>query len=532
MRRIPLLLALAAMPLFAIADTPPRAKMEMKLTPYDVKMRDYPFPSGLRIIFQEDHSQPIVSITSVYDRGSTSDPEGIEGVAHVCEHMWFRSQQKDVNGKPLPKVWDLLREMGANLNASTADDWTNYMTVAPKDKLVPLLRLESLRMKSAWEGIANEVLLTEREVVRNELRMRYENGFAAAFGFINVKLYPQSHPYGRAAYAGIGSHDSLNAITLPDVKKFFQDNYKPENVTIVVVGDFNLEDTPKFLEEFSIDQLVDPAHPTDEIKLVEPKIRIKGPPLEPPPPVSPLEVKGELTGLTTEHGAVEKPLLVLAWSLPSGYRETDAQMQIASNQLTTAIYQELVPSWSYSVKDSDITAVQCGAQPGKDGSTAFCMLEVKDEENARKVASKALDGLYRVWSADEFWRQYQQWAFSYTKMAWMADIFQNVDLVSSIGNGRAAETANFVHYTGDPQYYSRQFEALSKVDPDQARKMAEKYMNRNRAVGVLMLPYEEGDIKTDTSEAQYRGARREDVLSTVLDEKALTNDVKIGRAHV
>ena len=148
-----------------------------------------------------------------------------------------------------------------------------------------------------------------------------------------------------------------------------------------------------------------------------------------------------------------------------------------------------------------------------------------DLENARKVASKALDGLYRVWSADEFWRQYQQWAFSYTKMAWMADIFQNVDLVSSIGNGRAAETANFVHYTGDPQYYSRQFEALSKVDPDQARKMAEKYMNRNRAVGVLMLPYEEGDIKTDTSEAQYRGARREDVLSTVLDEKALTNDV-------
>ncbi|MES2638765.1 MAG: insulinase family protein [Myxococcota bacterium] len=522
MRRIPLLLMLAVLPFVASADSPPRAKMEVKYKQYDVKMRDFNFPSGLRIIFQEDHSQPIVSITSVIDRGSTSDPEGLEGIAHVAEHMWFRSKQKDAEGKQLPKVWDLLREMGGNLNASTADDWTNYMTVAPVDKIIPLLRLESLRMKSAWEGIENEVLLTEREVVRNELRMRYENAAGAAFGYMMVKLFPANHVYGRAAYAGIGNNDSLNAITLPDIKKFFQENYTPANTTIVVVGDFKLEDTSKFLDEFALDQLTDPAHPTDEIKLVEPKVRVSKVSAEPPPPPAPLLVKGDIAGLTTEHGAVEKPTLVLGWTLPGAYRDYEPMMQMAAIQLQIAIRQEMHPSWDYKQDHSAVVDLGCFVQPAKEASMAWCFVEIGDEKDAARLAEKALDGLYRVWSADEYYRAFQEYLFSYSKTQQLAAVFQGVDNVSSIGSGRAADTANFVHYTGDPLYYSRQFEWINKISADQSRKLAEKYLNRNRAAAVLMLPYEEGDLAMDTADAQYRGARREDVLDSMMTEAQLT----------
>jgi zinc protease len=522
--RLPLLLTIGVIPFLAQADAVPRAKMVPQYKEYNVTARDFNFPSGLRIVFEEDHSQPIVSVTSVIDRGSTSDPAGLEGIAHVCEHIWFRSHQKDAEGKPLPKVWDILREMGANLNAYTADDQTDYMTVVPSDKLVPLLRLESLRLRSAWEGVTNEVLLTEREVVRNELRMRYENQVGAAFGYIGVKLFPPNHPYGRAAYAGIGSHDSLNAITLPDVKKFYQDNYHPENATIVVVGDFKLEDAPKLLDEFSLDQLVDPAHPKDELKLVEPKVRIPpGPSPEPPDPPAPVEVKGEITGLTTEHGAVDKPLIVLGWSLPGGYRDNEPMMEIAAIQLQLAIRQELQPSWDYKNDRKEFTDIGCGVNPQKDGSTAFCFIEISDEKKAAQITEKALDGLYRVWSGDEYYRAFQEYLFSYAKTQQMASVFQSVDLVSSL-SGRSTDTANFVHYTGDLRYYSRQFEWINKITADQARKLAEKYLNRNRAVALLMLPYEEGDLAQDTSDAQYRGARREDVLDTVLTEDMLTND--------
>ncbi|MDP2307266.1 MAG: insulinase family protein [Pseudomonadota bacterium] len=522
MRRFPLLLTLALLPFVASADSPPRAKMEVKYKQYDVKMRDFNFPSGLRIIFQEDHSQPIVSITSVIDRGSTSDPEGLEGIAHLCEHMWFRSKQKDADGKQLPKVWDLLREMGANLNASTADDWTNYMTVAPIDKIIPLLRLESIRMKSAGEGVENDVLLTEREVVRNELRMRYENAIGAAFGYMMVKLFPSNHVYGRTAYAGIGNNDSLNAITLPDVQKFFKDNYGPANTTIVVVGDFKLEDTGKFLDEFALEQLTDPAHPTDEIKLVEPKARVAATSAEPPAPPSPLLVKGDIAGLTTEHGAVEKPTLVLGWTLPGGYRDYEPMMQMAAIQLQIAIRQEMNPSWDYKQDHSEIESLGCFVQPQKEASIAWCFVEIADEKDAVRLAERALDGLYRVWSADEYYRAFQEYLFSYSKTQQLAAVFQSVDLVSSIGNGRAADTANFVHYTGDPLYYSRQFEWINKISADQARKLAEKYLNRSRASAVLMLPYEEGDLAMDTSDAQYRGARREDVLDSMMTESQLS----------
>ena len=217
----------------AQAESLPRPNMNLELDDYQIDLRDFNFPSGLRILFQEDHTQPIISITAVIDRGSADDPEGREGIAHLVEHLWFRSLHGD-----LPKVWNVLHELGANLNASTASDWTNYMTVAPKDALVPLLRLEALRIAEPVLGVTAENVATEREIVRNELRMRYENTDGSALWYLRPKLYPEGHPYHNL---GIGTHDSLNNITLEDVQEFCVENYTPENTTIVVVGDFEID---------------------------------------------------------------------------------------------------------------------------------------------------------------------------------------------------------------------------------------------------------------------------------------------------
>jgi predicted Zn-dependent peptidase len=143
----------------------------------------------------------------------------------------------------------MLELMGANLNAFTADDETVYMTVAPAKHLATLMKLERLRMVAAIEGVKADVLAVEKDVVRNELRMRYENSSGAAFGYLMVRLFPKSHQYGRAAYAGIGNHESLNAIRLEDVASFVKENYGPDKTTIFVTGDFKLEDTWKLIEE-------------------------------------------------------------------------------------------------------------------------------------------------------------------------------------------------------------------------------------------------------------------------------------------
>ena len=65
--------------------------------------------------------------------------------------------------------------MGGTINASTSVDRTNYMTIAPRDALVPLIRIEALRLQNGIKGVTEQDVVTESEIARNELRMRYEN---------------------------------------------------------------------------------------------------------------------------------------------------------------------------------------------------------------------------------------------------------------------------------------------------------------------------------------------------------------------
>ena len=124
------------------SDTPKKPGMQMHLDEsFGFQSADFIFPSGLRVIMQEDHSQPLVGITMWVDRGSSSDPIGKEGIAHYVEHLWSKSK----HGEGIPMVWDLLDELGCYLNASTSNDWTNYMTVCSAEFTGVMLKLESLR---------------------------------------------------------------------------------------------------------------------------------------------------------------------------------------------------------------------------------------------------------------------------------------------------------------------------------------------------------------------------------------------------
>ena len=232
-----LLTALVLAPQVALADKVPEASYALQLDAYDIGLRDYRFPSGLRIIFQQESSQPIVAITSAIDRGN--DQEEMDGIAHVVEHLAFRAQHEE-GGEMLPKNWDLIKQLGGTINASTSVDWTNYMTIAPVDSLIPLLRIEALRMVHGVRNVTQEHVTTEAEIARNELRMRYENAaVGSAWDALGAALFPSDHPYARST---IGSHETLGNLTLEKVQEYVEDNYRPEYFTIVVVGDLPLEE--------------------------------------------------------------------------------------------------------------------------------------------------------------------------------------------------------------------------------------------------------------------------------------------------
>ena len=491
------LLALSLVGAFTLnAQAAERPKLELKLDEYALETRDFCFASGLRVSFQEDHSQPVVSVTSVIDRGSDSDPAGMEGIAHLVEHLWFRSQRGE-----LPPTWDLLTEMGATINAFTAKDVTTYMTVAPGAMLPAVLELEAQRLLGAVEGVTAETLTTEREVVRNELR----EGEAIDVGMdsLYAKLYPAGHPYSRST---IGTRETLDAIGLADVRSFVADNYTAPNTTIMVVGDISLDDAPEILANAFPPALVfHPDAPEGPASAEACPVRVEGPSPEPPPPAD--------RSIDRFEAPVERTTALMAWSLPGGYRPDTPLMEMVSYTLSWAISSYINP---YNTPDwKDRNEAYCFLDPSEHASTAMCVIEMTHEADPEKVIKKAADGLYQLW--DPEMRRFQEQYYSSSSLQVMADVFRSADEVATLFGSRGTEAALFTHFTGSSAYYSTSFQWLGSVDGQQAAMLANRYLTRDRYAAVILEPYSDDEDPGLADEGGYTGHPREPATDTVVD---------------
>jgi zinc protease len=492
--------ALLTLPLLAVLALPAHAadrpKLELQLDEYELQTRDFCFSSGLRVSFQEDHSQPIVSVTSVIDRGSDADPVGKEGIAHLVEHLWFRSQRGD-----LPPTWDLLTEMGASINAFTAKDVTTYMTVAPKGMLPAVLELEAQRLISGVEGVSEEVLTTEREVVRNELR----EGEAIDVGMdsLYAKLYPAGHPYSRST---IGTRATLDAIALADVQQFVADNYTPANTTVMVVGDFALDEAPDLLVQAFPPALVfGPEGPDGPASAESCPVRVEAASSEPPPPAD--------RSIDHIHAPVERTTVLMAWSLPGGYRPDSPLMEMVSYTLSWAVSSYINP---YNTPDwKDRNEAWCFLDPSEHASTAMCAIELTHDADPEKIIKKAADGLYQLW--DPEMRRFQEQYYSRASLQVMANVFRSADDVATLFSSRGTEAALFTHFTGSSAYYSTSFGWLGAIDGQQAAMLANTYLTRDRYVAVVLEPFDDEEDPGLADEGGYTGHPREPATDTVID---------------
>ena len=222
-RTVPALVALAAW--IAIAPSPRAAVRPPKL---DYKMTT--LENGLKVVLLEDHSAPIVHTELWYHVGSKNEKKGRTGFAHLFEHMMFKgSKNVEPEGHP-----SRISAVGGQSNASTNEDATIFWETTPAQYLPMVLWLEADRM--ATLRIDEKVFETEREVVKEERRMRVEN---QPYGKLNEIIYDQAfttHPY---KHPTIGSMADLEAASIEDVRDFFKTYYVPENATLVIVGDFD-----------------------------------------------------------------------------------------------------------------------------------------------------------------------------------------------------------------------------------------------------------------------------------------------------
>ncbi|MEL6342836.1 MAG: insulinase family protein [Myxococcota bacterium] len=527
---LPLLTALSLAPSVSQAADVPKADYTLNLENYAIDIRDYRFPSGMRVMFQAEHSQPVAAITLVFDRGSEYDQPGYEGIAHVVEHLAFRAQHGD-----LPKNWDLISQLGGGINASTSNDWTNYMTVAPVDALVPLLRLEALRMKNGVANVTQEDVTKEANIARNELRMRYENSAVGeAWDAIAQLLYPEDHPYYRST---IGNHESLTRMDLEHVQEFVENNYTPENATIVVVGDFELDDTWSFvLAAFDghLDLLMAPEDAEKYVTIRGEQERIQFlqgwmPKLqqymvtqtesyaarvdcdarpEPPMPQSqePVTVRGQVDRTTT----------VLAWSLPGGYCGDNIIMRAAASNLSAFIAQSIFPD--FDPFEDDVSGLGCFAGIDEYNSTLYCFVEPAGSNglSPERIITKAGDALYKQWDRElmkyEQTRAFLDKSYQISRMSLMTSTLLSVDVVASLG-GRATQNAMQTHFTGNPAVFSENIVEFNSLDMEKVQQFAEKYITRDRMVAAIIEPLDKEERQR--REAQAAATNSTDSMSYV-----------------
>ncbi|HSE26140.1 MAG TPA: pitrilysin family protein [Pyrinomonadaceae bacterium] len=225
-----------------------------------LKFSDRKLANGLRILSVVDSSSPTVAIQMWYHVGSKDDPPNRSGFAHLFEHIMFKST-KNMKSEMMDR---LTEDVGGFNNASTGDDVTIYYEVVPSNYLETLIWAEADRLSGLNVDEAN--FKSERDVVKEEFR---QSVLAPPYGKFEYYLQQKSfaaHPYKRPT---IGSIEDLDAASLKDVQDFHSTYYRPDNATLVVVGDFDQRQLDAWVDKY-FGPIAKPTTPLPRVNVQEP----------------------------------------------------------------------------------------------------------------------------------------------------------------------------------------------------------------------------------------------------------------------
>ena len=195
----------------------------------DANMKRTVFDNGLVVLTHEKHDNPLISIHIWVRCGSIYEPQSIRGISHFYEHMIFRG----TNDVRVGEINRTIEKWGGTVNAVTSKDYTQYYFVVNKKYAMDALKLLA-------EGVINTQFTEmdlERSIVLEELRSTVNNPENYIFDmFVSTLMEKNSYKW-----PVIGYEDTVNAITREDFIKYQKSYYRPNNMCVVIVGDFETD---------------------------------------------------------------------------------------------------------------------------------------------------------------------------------------------------------------------------------------------------------------------------------------------------
>ena len=418
---------------------------ENKIFDLPYLMRD--LPNGLRVIVVRTDYPDVVTLQIPVQTGSRNEVEpGKSGFAHFFEHMMFRGTEK----YPAERYRAIVNSVGGSQNAYTSDDLTNYHVTFTKADLEQVLTIEADRFMNLQYTEAQ--FRTEALAVKGEYLKNYSNPLQKVFEVTRNTAFTQ-HPY---KHTTIGFFEDIQAMPeqLEYSKLFFDRWYRPENATVILVGDVDPEAAFKLVAKY-----FGPWQRGSYTAQI---------PVEPPP-----------SGPQQEHVRWEAPTqayITLSFRGPA-FKATERDlpgMDLLGDIWfadTSDLYQKLV------VKERLVDQMFFGAPNRKDPGLIQFAARLLKPENASAVSAAVLDTLVRTRT-----ERVTPDKLADIKAALKYGFASRLDNSQAIGD----VLASFVHFERDPETINRLYQTYDKLTPDDLLAVANRYLVDRGRVEVTL----------------------------------------------
>ena len=416
-----------------------------------VPFQKFTLPNGLEVIFHIDRSDPVVAVNLTAHVGSAREKTGRTGFAHLFEHLLFLESENLGKGG-LDKM--STRIGGSGANGSTSQDRTNYLQTVPKDALEKMIWAEADKLGWFINTVTDPVLAKEKQVVKNEKRQGVDNApYGHTFYVINKALYPVDHPYN---WQVIGSLEDLQNANVTDVKEFFRLWYVPNNVTLVLAGDFDPVQARKWVEKYF-----------SEIKRGE---SIK--PMAKRPGVVKQTVK-----LAHEDNFAKLPELNMAWPTVEEVHVDSYALEVLAEYLSET---KRAPFYKVLVEDSKLTSkVEISNYTSELAGQFMLKVRAFEGKNLDDVAA-AVDKAFARFEQDGI----PEKDLNRIKAGLETRFYNSVSSVL----GKSALLAEYNYLTGNPGYVEESVKKTLAVTPADVRRVYDTYIKGKPYVATSFVP--------------------------------------------
>jgi len=348
-----LLLVLSARPAAALDD--PAARV-----------RTHVLANGMTVLTLADPSTPAVSL-QIWVKAGSRDETRYTGIAHLFEHMMFKGS----TNLAAERHAQILETRGARVNAFTTNDVTAYFDDLPPDALPLAIALEAERFANL--DVSEKTLASERQVVLEERRLRTEDDPQGRMIEQLFALTFLAHPY---RWPVIGWRSDVEAVDVAACRAFFDTYYAPNNLLMVIVGDFDEADALRRVEAG-----FGPLAPA---------------PVIPRNPTQEPEQRGERRARVRFD--VRAPIIAAAWHAPKAgdpdVPALDVLGELLSSGRSSRLYQRLVQ------RDALALAAAGGAWQLADAGLFYAYAAVRPDASADAAERALFDEIERMRSAE------------------------------------------------------------------------------------------------------------------------------------